>query len=185
MLQIFQCLGLVTRGDESAWAVTTPDNRFRYLLGRRWDASLPPWVFGMMNPSHARHDRPDRTMTKCVGFAKRGGAGGIVIVNMLAFSTPYPEEMLRAAADGVDVRGEHNEYAIAWALAGGFDAYGRVIAAWGKMLPRLRALAHPSIVQFRRSDPDCFGLNDDGSPRHPLMLGYDTPIVSLREASAA
>src|SRR5271170_2636809 len=29
-------LGLVTKGDERAWAVTSPDDRYRYLLGRTW-----------------------------------------------------------------------------------------------------------------------------------------------------
>jgi len=29
---------------------------------------------------------------------------------------------------------------------------------------------------------ECFGQNADASPRHPLRLAYDTPVVPFREA---
>lgn len=193
MKQILSSLGLVTVGDESAWAVTSPDDRYRYILGRTWDpyfqdqqpgllseATRPLWVFGMLNPSKARI-KDDPSIRKCIGFAKRGGAGGFMVVNMLAYSTPYPSEMVAAHRAGVDVRGEHNVAVMQWALSRP-ALLGRHVAAWGIIPPKLRELAKPSRVQFMCSNPDCFGVNADGSPKHPLMLGYDTPIVPLRDA---
>src|SRR5438445_3736429 len=69
---ILSNLGLVTQGDASAWAVTDPTNAYRYVLGRMWDdyffdaadwwnhdSPRPLWVFGMLNPSKARHDVDD------------------------------------------------------------------------------------------------------------------------------
>lgn len=188
---ILASLGLITKGTVRAWAVTSPDDQFRYILGRMWDdyfsddpfrTTRPLWVYGMLNPSKARHDDiSDQTIGKCTGFARRGGAGGFLVVNALAYSATDPKDMVHAYLSGINVRGEHNEAALAWALSRP-AILGRHIAAWGRVPPKLKSLAQPSIVQFKCSAPDCFGVNADGSPRHPLMLGYDTPIVKLSEA---
>jgi len=193
-------LGLVTVGTGRAWAVTSPDNIYRYALGRMWDdyfydghwtsadAPAPPrplWVFGMINPSTARGTLPDGspdddpTIRKCTGFARRGGAGGFLVVNTLAYSATDPRDMVRAHRSGIDVRGPMNERALRWALSRP-TLLGRHIAAWGRIPPKLRELAKQGTVQFRCSGfVECFGLNADGSPKHPLMLGYDTPLVPL------
>lgn len=195
MKQILGSLGLVTHGDERAWAVTSPDDRYRYLLGRMWDdyfsddpwnSYRPLWAFGMLNPSKARHDVDDPTVRKCMGFARRGGAGGLVIVNLFAYSATDPRELVRAWREGVDVRGPHNEAAIGWATSRPV-LIGRNIAAWGRIPPRLRSPASPGLMQFLGSFSfaDCLGVNVDGSPRHPLMLAYDTPIVPLAKARRA
>jgi hypothetical protein len=177
-------LGLVTKGDERSWAVTSPDDRYRYVLARMWErgSHRALWVYGMLNPSDARHDQEDPTVRKCVGFAKRGGAGGLLVVNMLAFSTPYPKELVAAARAGVDVRGEHNAAVLNWAL-GHPALLGVNIAAWGRIPPKLRSLTQPGRTQFRCARPHCFGLTADGEPRHPLMLAYSTPLVPLAEAT--
>jgi hypothetical protein len=184
MQPVLADLGLVTVGDESAWAVTSPDDRYRYVLGRMWDryfdreeATRPLWVWGMLNPSRARVD-DDPTVTKVIGFTKRGGGGGLLIVNMLAYSTPYPQEMVRAWRQGENVVGEHNAAVLRWALSRP-AMLGRHVAAWGIVPPKLRSAAQSSIVQFKCSRPDCLGINADGSPKHPGRIGYDTPIVPL------
>ena len=186
MKPILSDLGLVTVGDERAWAVTSPDDRYRYMLGRMWDdyfddRSLPRplWIFGMLNPSKARI-KDDPTIRKCAGFAKRGGAGGFIVVNTMAYSETHPRKLVELYKQGVNVRGEHNAAAVQWALNTNIGR--RFIAAWGRIPAKLKNLAQPQMVQFLCSRPDCFGRNDDGSPKHPLMLGYDTPIVGYHEA---
>lgn len=194
MRPILASLGLVTVGTEQAWAVTSPDNRYRYLLGRMWDSyfdhgeawrdrepTRPLWVYCMLNPSDARIE-DDPTVRKCIGFAKRGGAGGVLIVNAMAYSTPYPKALVDAARGGVDVYGEHNTAAIQWATSRP-ALLGRHIAAWGNVPPKVRPLARRGIGEFMICEADCFGMNADGSPRHPLMLGYDTPIIRYRRAA--
>lgn len=193
MKAVLSSLGLVTQGNEQAWAVTSPDDRYRYVLGRMWDSYFDPspwntarplWVFGMLNPSKARHGIDDPTIRKCIGFARQGGAGGFLVVNMLAYSATDPKDMVRAYHEGVDVRGEHNTAALQWALSRP-ALLGRHIAAWGRIPPKLKGVAQEAVVQFKCSAPECFGVNIDGSPRHPLMLGYDTPIVRLADAIRA
>lgn len=193
---VFEGLGLITQGDDAAWAVTTSDNAFRYVLGRSWDPELPPWVFAMLNPSKARHDVEDHTMRKCVGFAQRGGGGSIAIVNLFAYSATDPDDMCAAHRRGVNVVGEHNQKVLDWALdrravtvSGGRGLNweqiaalatgirpGCNVAAWGKVPASLRQMAGESIRRVRESESFCFGTNKDGSPKHPLMLAYETKL---------
>lgn len=177
MEPVFPQLGLVTQGDERAFAVTSQDDQYRYLLGRTW-STTPWWVFGMLNPSTARHDSNDPTIRKCIGFAQRGGAGGILVVNLLAYSTPFPDELVKAYQAGLNVVGIHNSEVLVWAL--GHPRRDRIIAAWGSIPPRVLDVAQGPVVQFLESKPDCLGTNNDGSPKHPSRIGYATPLVSYR-----
>jgi hypothetical protein len=191
-------LGLRTLGDERAWAVTSPDDRYRYVLGRMWDDYFferedwldhtPPrhlWAVCMLNPSKARHDVNDHTITKLTEFAKRHGAGGFVVVNLFAYSATDPKDMVRAA-QGENVRGEYNDQVLRWASSRP-ALLGRNIAAWGKIPPKLRTLATASRWAFQTSGDrvECWGLNADSSPRHPLMLAYETPLLRMSEAQDA
>jgi hypothetical protein len=188
-------LGLITQGSTSAWAVTDPTDTYRYVLGRMWDDYFfymdegwvhdpprPLWVWGMLNPSKARHDVDDPSVRKVIGFSRRGGAGGIMIVNMAAYSETHPDLVVVAMRSGVDIIGPHNYSVLKWALGCpsimglNIAAY---IAAWGRIPPRLRTAMQPSINVFRMSQAKCFGRCADGSPRHPLMLSYSTPMEDL------
>ncbi len=187
MKPILADLGLVTRGDESSWAVTSPDDRYRYVLARMWDRYFdseesvrPLWVYGMLNPSTARHDQDDPTIRKCTGFARRGGAGGFLVVNLCAYSTPSPQELVRAYLSRVNVVGEHNQAAVRWALSRP-ALLGLNIAAWGRVPPKLREITKETRSQF--AGAQCFGFTAGGEPRHPLMLPYSTPLCSLASKS--
>jgi len=197
MKPVLADLGLRTLGDERSWAVTSADDKYRYVLARTWDnyffdreawlEHAPPrhlWCVCGINPSKARHDVDDHTVTKLVGFAKRHGAGGFILVNALAYSETDQDEVVRAHRNGIDVRGEHNEAVIRWARSRP-ALLGRNIAAWGKIPPKLRQLVARGVGEFCVGKTECFGVNADGTPRHPLMLGYDTPIVSLGDAREA
>lgn len=215
MTPVLDHLGLVTVGDELAFAVVSADDRYRYILGRTWPSTKPPvtdfaghrvdqirehatfaqrpvqtalwassrvWLFGMLNPSTARVE-DDHTVRKCIGFAKRGGADGIFIVNAMAYSTPYPPDLVEEHKRGGDVFGPHNEAAIQWV-----DAQTRTvrrIAAWGIIPPKVRPLAARGTGTFMARPAECLGVNLDASPRHPLMLGYDTSIVPYEHARSA
>ncbi len=178
-------LELVTRGDARAWAVTGADGMHRYLLGRTWSdddnrSSRQPtrslWCFGMLNPSKATHDQDDPTIRKCAGFAARGGARGFVVVNLFAYSATHPRDLVSAAKRGIDIRGEHNDAAIRWAIARAAP-HGRRIAAWGVVPSSLSLLAAPGLRSFLVGPAECLGVNLAGSPKHPLRLGYDRPIT--------
>jgi len=128
---------------------------YRYTLTRVWDPALPTVTFVLLNPSTADAVQLDPTLRRCIGFAKREGYGGMVILNLYAFRTKDPKVMM-AAADPV---GPDNDRVLA-------GVTGTVVAGWGMnadparvaqavaLLPRLHAL----------------GVTKDGQPRHPLYV---------------
>ena len=83
---------------------------------------MPTITFVLLNPSTADAVKLDPTLRRCVGFAKREGYGGMVILNLYAFRTKDPKVMM-AAADPV---GPDNDRVLA-DVAG----TGTVVAGWG------------------------------------------------------
>ena len=100
--------------------------RYRYWLERRWSADSPA-VFVMLNPSTADAKIDDPTIRRCMGFAKREGHGGLVVVNLFGWRSSDPRQLVLAD----DPVGPGNTRAIGEALLMGATTSGRVICAWG------------------------------------------------------
>lgn len=167
-------------GDRASWAIFSHDDRYRYALGRVWDlepidpevdAVRPLMTWVMLNPSVADHAQDDPTIRKCVGFAKRHGCSGIVVVNLFAWRATDPRELARAP----EPLGPLNLNAIVAALRVPFQF---AIAAWGRM-PSKRIARAANASQFTAKTTrllSCFGTTAGGEPRHPLMLPYATKL---------
>jgi hypothetical protein len=146
---------------------------YRYRLTRSWAAGYSLF-FVMLNPSTADADIDDPTIRRCMVFAKREGAGGIVVANLFAFRATSPEVM-KAAPDpfgpgnaqvlhciGMESAAFNVPIVCAWGTQGG-DAVGYVT--------RLFAETGARLV--------CLGKTKDGHPRHPLYVKGDQPLVSF------
>lgn len=142
---------------------------YRYRLTRTWDASLPVVLFGMLNPSDANADDPDPTVTRCVGFGKAWGYGGLVVVNLFAFVSPHPLDLLTVD----DPVGPENDAHIAAAVR---DTAAVVLAHGTHSNRRLRerirsrAWTVRQIVAKEGRIAQCLGTTKDRMPRHPLYL---------------
>ena len=75
---------------ETATAVLSACERYRFRLARVWDWKRPRMIFVMLNPSTADAATDDPTIRRCRGFAKRENCGGFVAK--------------LAAADGLAIR---------------------------------------------------------------------------------
>lgn len=139
---------------------------YRYLLGRVWDDTLPAAAWIMLNPSTASHEADDATIRKCVGFAKRWGLGGIMVVNLFAVRATDPSELYRLA----DPEGPGNLEFIVNLLRR--DQPAIALAAWGSH--PMAASAAPRYLEAL--DPvcrlTCLGKTLSGAPRHPLYVSY-------------
>jgi hypothetical protein len=145
------------------WAVISADEKYRYLLGRRWaPGELVEWV--MLNPSTADAQQDDHTIRRCMGFARDWGYAGIQVKNLFAMRTTYPMDLL----DVPDPIGPEN-----------YDYLRRqdwpiTIAAWGSDTLANPAMPHlPSIPEWDFIDTRklmCIGYNYGGSPKHPLYV---------------
>jgi hypothetical protein len=183
---------LYTKGDAQAWAVTNKNGDYRYLLGRKWVEEAYPktLVMVMLNPSKARHDVGDPTITKCMGFGLRNGCGALVVANLFAYSATDPRELLWAARSDQDIIGPGNHDAIHWAIhpATGLarTSETRCVMAWG----RLNHTFTDRSEHTRRQIPIwsggrlyCLGINLDGSPKHPCRMPYSRRFVPFEEAA--
>lgn len=156
-------------------AVISDCGLYRYWLDRLW-AKGPPQVFVMLNPSTADASLDDPTIRRCMAFARREGASGIVVVNLFGLRATDPK-VLDKHPDPV---GPENAANIGMALLSATVAGRPVICAWGanknvgKLADDLERRADDFGVELV-----CLGLTKDGHPRHPLYVRGDAPLVPL------
>ena len=132
----------------------------------------------MLNPSTADAFVDDPTIRRCMSFSRLWGFGSLQVVNLYAFRSSDPGELLRRDERGEDVVGPDN----ARMLASVCRPSEPIVLAWGatKLTERARAL----VAGVFTSVPDdlllCLGVTQGGGPRHPLYLKGDTPRVEAR-----
>lgn len=147
---------------------------YRYLLRRAWAEELPRLTFVMLNPSTADEAVEDATIRRCIGFAKREGAGRLDVVNLFAYRSTFPRELARAA----EPVGTENDDFLETALHGA----EKVIVAWGDGHPsrefqRLLSTRTAAIAaRLLARGALCFGRTRRGNPRHPVRLPRDQPL---------
>jgi hypothetical protein len=149
---------------------------YRYFLWRQLSESSARMLFVMLNPSTADETKPDPTMTRCAGFAAREGCGRFGIVNLWAFRSKNPRALERAP----DPVGPDNGSALVSAAA----EHDRIVCAWGVGVHHVLGWENRvrDVLDLLGAWDDllCFGVCRDGrTPRHPLMLRADTPLVEL------
>jgi hypothetical protein len=119
----------------------------------------------MLNPSFADASLDDQTIVKCVGFTKREGFSALVVVNLFAFRSRWPDEM-KTVADPVGP--ENDAHIAAVAKAGAMT-----ICAWGNHGGHLaRDKAVVACLRQNGVAPYALTVTGQGKPGHPVMLGY-------------
>src|SRR5688572_14020794 len=80
-------------------------------------------MFVGLNPSIADEENDDRTVRRCMGFARAWGFGGLLMANLFAWVATNPRE-LRGQGDPVGPANDEHLAAMAKQAA-------LVVAAWG------------------------------------------------------
>lgn len=155
-------------------AVISDCGLYRYWLEREWGPGQPQ-VFVMLNPSTADASVDDPTIGRCISFAKREGAGGLIVVNLFGLRATDPKA-LKGHADPI---GPDNAVNIGLALLQASVAGRPVICAWGanKNAPDQATILVRRAHEFLSANLVCFGMTKDGQPRHPLYVKRDAPLV--------
>lgn len=152
-------------------AVISACGAYRYSLTRRWsEAPLLPFV--MLNPSTADAKEDDPTIRRCIGFARREGAGGLIVANLYALRSPAPEA-LWASRDPI---GPEN-----WRMLVGLAAQAiapslPIICAWGALARQDQIDGALRMFQTAGARLACLGRTQRGAPRHPLYVRGDQPL---------
>lgn len=146
-------------------AILSADRRFRYLLGRRWGPGNT-MTFVMLNPSIADESLDDQTIRRCIGYAKRANLDAIAVVNLFAYRTPYPADLIDAMQAGCDIVGPENAHHVRTTL----ERSSVVVCGWGSSIARM---PRSPIHDLLRNYPlHCVGRTADGYPRHPSRGEY-------------
>lgn len=146
------------------------DKTRRWSLVRRWGKQRASINWIMLNPSTADGERDDPTIRKCIGFAERLGYDGIVVTNLFDLRTKDPNELkqhhqpcTQYNAHYVSVTARDSRLiVVAWGNHGSFRGQD--------------SLYCQSILSPYRDKVFCLGRNVNGTPCHPLMLGYNTQM---------
>lgn len=162
------------RSGSAGDAVLSHDGRYRYLLARRWQEGVGHartilWI--MLNPSSADHDRDDLTVRKCIGFSKAWGASALKVVNLFAYRTSNPQDLLEVMNPVGPANQEHVRKA--------GDDCDKVIVAWGALSNKLwyaSAAIRTAVRGEYAGKLQCLGRTRTGAPRHPSRIGYVTAL---------
>lgn len=163
----FDDLALIVSGG----ADLSDDGVYRWQLTRTWDYAEPVLAWIMLNPSTADAEKDDRTIGRCVSFARGWGYGGILVVNLFAARCTDPKKLPQFA----DPVGRGNDERL-------LDVALRhvTVAAWGASVPHYwRHRPAGVVAQIRAAGGELFhlGLTADGHPRHPLYVKGGTPLT--------
>ncbi len=167
---------VIAKGNESAGAVFSDCDRYRYRLWRVWNASKPKLCFVMLNPSTATHEVLDPTVTRCQKRAETLGYGGLDVVNIFALRSTDPQKLYEVG----DPYGRYNASEIFKAVDGSQIA----ICAWGthgKFMGTGNGIK--SFLQhYFPNKTHYLKLNSDGTPAHPLYLPYSLrPVLWIAD----
>lgn len=147
--------------------------KYRYTLTRSWGDGLR-LHFIMLNPSTADAENDDRTISRCIRFAKRENYGGLVVLNLFAFRATNPKDMEKAD----DPVGPNNVEILKECLA---DSV-KTVCAWGAH--SMAANTKYESVRLLRDyvgDTYCLGHTSKGYPRHPLYVKGDQPLIPFKK----
>jgi hypothetical protein len=151
-------------------AVLSDCRKYRFALWRTWDESKPYAMFIGLNPSTTDETLDDRTIIRCINFAKSWGYGGLCMANLFAYRATAPGDMM-ATEDPIGVSNDE------WLLKLSEDA-GVVVADWGndgEFLGRSRK------VRGLIPNLHCLKENKSGEPAHPLYLKSELRPVLMSE----
>jgi hypothetical protein len=124
-------------------------------------------LFVGLNPSIADHRVDDRTIRRCIQFARDWGFGQLAMGNLFAFRTSSPR-LLRRAPNPIGPRND------AW-LRRLIVSADEVVVAWGN---NGSYLDRDRVVRAMMERPRCLAITKAGCPKHPL---YISAAARLRE----
>jgi hypothetical protein len=141
------------------------DKKDRFSLSRIWDSKKPKALYIMLNPSYADDESDDPTIRRLIFFSKKFKFGGFYVTNIFTQITPYPKEL------NMDNNSKKKNLKIISELIKKSDL---IVYAWGNLV------SEPMQLRKLIESPLCFGINKNGTPKHPLYLRSDTKLQDFR-----
>lgn len=155
-------------------AVLSECGTWRWRLDRTVAETGLVFAYFGVNGSTATGDEDDATVRKWNGFTIRNGGARYITGNAFGYRATDVRELAKCA----DPVGPENDRYLAEIIA----EADVLVPCWGnrdKVPERLRHRFNVvTRMIFAAEKPvKVFGLTQSGDPKHPLMLGYDTPLT--------
>lgn len=157
------------------------DGLERLWLSRKVADTGPVGLIIGLNPSTAGATENDATIRKEIGFAKQWGWSGFWKGNLFTRIETVSTKLKNMSCQMAI--GEHGVEVLDVMIR----SCDPIVVCWGSAVPkhmthRIREV-HGTLRGTRCHATGaimCFGLSKDGSPKHPLYLGYDTPMTTYK-----
>ncbi|MBC7163610.1 MAG: DUF1643 domain-containing protein [Roseovarius sp.] len=155
-------------------ATFSPCGRYRQALVRDWtpEGTTPRAVlFVGMNPSVASAEVSDPTCHRELTFARDWGFTRYLKGNVLDWRATAPRDL-----PGPDLACSPANIPALVAMANEAEL---IVMAHGRLPARYLGIVRATTEALRQTGRPlgCFGLNRDGSPRHPLYLRKDAKLL--------
>lgn len=156
-------------------AIISPCGLYRYRLDRTVAMQGPVYAFFGINPSTADASDDDSTVRKWIGFTKTWGGSRFIVGNVFAYRATDVHDLVKDPAPLGSITNRHH-----------IDEIAReadiLVPCWGsraKVLPEHRHHIDNLLARLCTFGKPVMhlGLTKTGDPKHPLMLGYETPLV--------
>jgi hypothetical protein len=162
-------------GTRQSGAIFSDCMKYRYRLWRCWNSQLPRACFILLNPSTADEVHNDPTIERQWRRVKRWQISGrqfgaVEVVNAFAWRSTDPAALYQVD----DPFGPQNWDALSAAVFEARESGGIVICGWGTHAKKVAKYDEFLYGVTAGGVPlSAFKLNSDGTPQHPLYLGYD------------
>lgn len=155
-------------------AILSKDRTHRYSLWRKWDENKPCILFIGLNPSRADETYNDPTIRRCINFAKAWGYGGMYFLNLYSYRTPE----VKALKSYLKSPEAYLHLETVCHLENTIKFCDKVVCCWGSWdFISLAEEMIDTLIKIENKIPYCFGINNNGSPKHPLYLKSDTQLI--------
>lgn len=157
-------------------AVLSQCKTFRYRLDRHVGAGEIVAAIIGVNPSTADASLDDQTVRKLRGFGQRLGWRRFIVGNVFSVRATDVREVATASDPFGPEHRRHMDEIIAEADI--------LVPCWGdraKLPKALRPRLDDMMAELRRTGRPifCWGLTAGGDPKHPMTLGYETPLIAV------
>lgn len=157
-------------------AVLSACGRYRYKLTRQVAETGLTFGFFGVNPSTADASLDDSTVKKWRGFTRLNGGSGFIVGNVFGLRSTAVKHL----AGWEDPFGPLNCIYLQQVI----EESDVLVPCWGSLakLPAPLRGAPPELLTWLQAAGKplmCFGLTQDGQPKHPLMLGYGTQLMAV------
>ena len=151
-------------------ALFSSDRKYRYVLTRQWDETLPVLVYVLLNPSTADETTNDPTISRCIDIARYNGFGGISVMNLFAYRATEPCDLKK----GCDPVGPDNDRYLKE-----ISDHQKIVVAWGNhgaFMDRSKEV----LKVLEGKNLWCVAKNASGEPKHPLYVKAATSFIPFR-----